>query len=330
MTTTRIAALLWVACCLATVAAEEPSLQPKEQPNIVLILLDDAGWTDVGCYGSRIETPNIDRLADQGMRFTDCHSAAPNCSPSRAGLLTGRTPSRVGIFSYLPPNHVMHLRSEEVTIAELLKAAGYHTGHFGKWHLSRLMTHQPQPAEQGFDYSLGTDNNASPSHHNPENFVRNGKRVGPMSGYSCQLVVDEAIGWLQQIGIPQASDAKPFFACVWFHEPHTPIASPPELVKKYRKRYPELNAKQATYHANIENADRAIGRLLSQLEEWNLSEETLVFVTSDNGPLNRFSAVGTARQEVPSLGRRASGSRHLPMARQDRGGLDVRCPDQRR
>ncbi len=266
-----------------------------DKPNVLLILLDDAGWTDVGCFGSRIQTPNIDRLASEGMRFPDCHSAAPNCSPSRAGLLTGRTPSRVGIYSYLPANHVMHLRSEEITLAELLKGAGYHTGHFGKWHLSELLSDQPQPGDQGFDYSLGTDNNASPSHHNPNNFVRNGEKVGPMEGYSCQIVVDEATRWLDDL--QEGGSKAPFFACVWFHEPHTPIASPPELVEKYQKLYPELNKKAATYFANIENADIAVGRLLAKLDELGLAEDTLVYFTSDNGGLNDFSTEGLRGQK---------------------------------
>lgn len=261
-----------------------------QKPNVVLILLDDSGWTDFGCYGSRIQTPNIDQFVSQGMRFTDCHSAAPNCSPSRAGLLTGRTPSGVGVYSYLPANHVMHLRSEEVTLAELLKSAGYRTGHFGKWHLSRLRSDQPQPSDQGFDHSLGTDNNAIPSHRNPTNFVRNGQPVGEIEGYSCQIVVDETSDWLTSIEAEKKQT--PFFACVWFHEPHTPIASPPSLVAKYQKLYPDLNKKQATYFANIENVDRAVGRLTAELDERGLADDTVVFLTSDNGPLNDFSSVG--------------------------------------
>ena len=267
----------------------------NDRPNILVLLLDDAGWTDVGCFGSQIETPNIDRLADQGMRFTDCHSAAPNCSPSRAGLLTGRTPSRVGIYSYLPPQHVMHLRSEEITLAELLKDAGYRTGHFGKWHLSRLESDQPSPADQGFEYSLGTDNNASPSHLNPNNFVRNGKAVGEMKGYSCQIVAEESLAWIRRIRMDTSDD--PFFACVWFHEPHTPIASPPELIKKYQSRFPNLSEKEATYHANVENADAAIGKVLAGLQELGIDDDTLIFFTSDNGPLNRFSRVGLRGQK---------------------------------
>lgn len=267
----------------------------SQRPNFLLVLLDDAGWTDVECYGSRIQTPNINRLASQGLRFSDCHSAAPNCSPSRTGLLTGRTPSRAGVYSYLPPSHVMHLRDEEITVAELLKPAGYRTGHFGKWHLSRLESDQPSPAKQGFDYSLGTDNNASPSHHNPTNFVRNGQPVGKMEGYSCHIVVDETIQWLDSIQASKTSD--PFFACVWFHEPHSPIASPPDLVSKYQALYPELSKKQATYHANIENADLAVGRLMQKIDELGVAENTVVFFTSDNGPLNRFSRVGLRGQK---------------------------------
>jgi len=258
-------------------------------PNVVLVMLDDSGWTDFGCYGSAIETPNIDRVAAEGMRFSDCHSAAPNCSPARAGLLTGRTPSRVGMYSYRPPNHVMHLRAEEVTIAELLKAKGYHTGHFGKWHLSTLLDKsQASPADQGFDYSLGTDNNASPNHRNPTNYVRNGKPAGKIEGYSCQIVVDETIAWLDRINAAK----NPFFACVWYHEPHTPIASPPELVAKYQKMYPKLSKRDATYYANIENVDRATGRLMAHLKKLGVDDDTLVMITSDNGGLADFSNKG--------------------------------------
>jgi len=260
------------------------------RPNFLMILLDDSGWTDLGCYGSDIDTPNIDRFARQGMRFTDCHSAAPNCSPSRTGLLTGRTPSRVGMYSYIPANHPMHLPASEITVARLLRDAGYRTGHFGKWHVSKLLSDQPQPADHGFEYSLGTDNNASPSHHNPDNFVRNGRKVGRLEGYSCQLVVDETIHWLDTIDAGESE--APFFACVWFHEPHTPIASPPELVKKYRQRNPELNNRTATYYANIENVDLAVGRLLRRIDELKLAEDTMIFLTSDNGPLNDWSKQG--------------------------------------
>lgn len=284
----------WKICIYAAIGFSIV-VDAKERPNFLNILLDDSGWTDLGCYGSRISTPHINRLAEEGMRFTDCHSAAPNCSPSRAGLLTGRIPPRAGIYSYLPENHVMHLRDEEITVAELLKDQGYHTGHFGKWHLSKLKSDQPGPLAQGFDYSLGTDNNAKPNHHNPNNFIRNGEPAGVIEGYSCHIVVEEAASWLKQRKSDHSDD--PFFACVWFHEPHTPIASPPDLVKKYQTKYPALTKKQATYFANIENVDRAVGKLLGSLQALGLTEDTVIFLTSDNGPLNRFSRQGLRGQK---------------------------------
>ena len=203
-----------------------------ERPDIVIVMLDDSGYTDFGSYGSDIETSNLDAFASEGIRFTDCHAAAPNCSPSRAGMLTGCIPPRVGMYSYIPPSHPMHLLDEEVTVAEVLRKEGYATGHFGKWHLSNLENpKQPGPNDQGFDYSLGTSNNAQPSHENPVNFVRNGKAIGKVEGYSCQIVVDETLQWLDTVPEEQR-----LFACVWFHEPHARIASPADLIAKYEAK----------------------------------------------------------------------------------------------
>jgi len=306
---TRFARLAVIAALALGPVAIADEAKP---PNLLLVLLDDSGWTDFGCYGSAIDTPEIDRIAAGGMRFTDCHSAAPNCTPSRASLLTGRIPARAGIYSYRPGGHVMHLRDEEVTVAERLQSAGYRTGHFGKWHLSGLESEQPGPLDQGFDHSLGTSNNAKPSHLDPVNFVRNGEALGKVEGYSCQIVVDEAIEWLQRSA--RDEPAAPFFACVWFHEPHTPIASPPELVAKYRQRFPEMSAKAAAYHANIENVDRAVGRLRAHLERTGEWDDTLVFITSDNGPLSGFSCKGLRgrKSNVWEGGHRVPGIFHWP------------------
>ena len=147
------------------------------RPNIVVLLCDDLGYGDLGCYGHpHIETPNLDRLAGEGLTLTDCYAAAPVCSPSRAGILTGRTPYRCGVYDWIPANNPMHLEQEEVTVAALLRDGGYATCHVGKWHCNGKFNspEQPQPDDHGFEYWCSTQNNAQPTHHNPINFVRNG------------------------------------------------------------------------------------------------------------------------------------------------------------
>lgn len=268
-----------VAICVVMIVAVGRADAKTGRPNILVLLADDLGYSDLSCYASRsTKTPNLDRLAESGMRFTDFYAPAPNCSPSRAGLLTGRTPSRTGMYSYIPPNGPHYLPKSEITIAELLRDAGYDTAHMGKWHLcyDMLSDDLPQPADHGFDYSLGTENNASPSHKDPTNFVRNGKAAGKIEGYSCQIVADEVIGYL---GAKHESD-KPFFVCAWFHETHTPIASPPELIKQHGDA---KSKKDASYYANVENLDIAVGRILETLDKRGLTENTFVIFSSDNG-----------------------------------------------
>jgi len=270
----------------------------NERPNIVIMMADDLGYGDIGCYGSKIRTPNIDQLAKDGLRLTDYYSAAPNCSPSRAGLLTGRTPSRVGIYDYIDPGSPMHLPASEVTIAEMLKPLGYATCHVGKWHLSSWVRdpdaplESPTPGDQGFDYWFAADNNAVPSHHNPLNFIRNGVNVGKLDGYSCQLVADEGIRWLRE----RENKEKPFFLNVWFNEPHKKIASPPEIVETYDG----LSTDDALYYANVTNMDAAAGRILATLDELGLRENTIVLFTSDNGPWRKGSS-GPLRAKKSSL-----------------------------
>jgi arylsulfatase A len=271
-------AFLLFGLCISTVVFAQKDID-QEKPNIVILLADDMGYGDLGCYGGDAKTPHLDALAGSGIKFTNCYAGAPNCSPSRVSLLTGRMPVRAGMYSYRPPEHVMHLKDEEVTIAELLKGAGYQTAHFGKWHLGCLPQdkafNQPQPNEQGFDYSLGTENNSMPSHLNPVNFVRNGKEIGKQEGYSCQLIANEVEDWLAN----KYNDKQPFFLYVPFHEPHAKVAAPPEMVANY----PDFDEKSAEYLACIENMDSAAGRILAMLEAKGLDKNTMVFFGSDNG-----------------------------------------------
>ena len=260
-----------------------------KQPNIVFFLADDLGWKDIGCYSGPAKTPTLDSLAAKGVRFTDFHSSAAVCSPSRATLLTGRQHLRAGVYSWIHDNEQnSHLLEREVTLAEVLKSHGYETIHLGKWHLG-MPTHnrrKPSPSDHGFDYWFATANNAQPSHKNPVNFIRNGKPAGRIEGYACQIVVDEAIFWLDEKRNPD----KPFFLNIWFHEPHAPIAAPERIVSCYG----ELNDPAAVYSGTIDNMDRAIARLLKKLEQVDSPENTLIVYSSDNGSY-RADRVGNLR-----------------------------------
>ncbi|WP_411845402.1 sulfatase-like hydrolase/transferase [Roseibacillus persicicus] len=262
--------------------AEEPVLEGK-RPNIVVILCDDLGYGDLECYGHpHIKTPHLNALAESGIRFTDFYSAAPVCSPSRVGLMTGRNPNRAGVYDFIPGNKDIYLRASEVTFPQLLKKAGYATCLSGKWHCNGKFNNdaQPQPDAAGFDHWFATQNNASPSHANPRNYVRNGEEVGALEGYSCQIATDEALGWIEK---QQKADAEqPFFLYLAFHEPHEPIASPESLVKDYRED--ARQEEEALYFANVANVDAAVGRLQARLAEMGLTDDTLVIFSSDNGP----------------------------------------------
>ena len=260
------------------------------KPNVVVLLSDDLGWQDIGCYDGPVKTPTLDRLASGGMRFTDFYSGAAVCSPSRAVLLTGRTNVRASIYSWINDNDQRsHLPKSEVTLAEVLRRGGYATAHFGKWHLglpSSQFPDKPTPADHGFDYWFATGNNAQPSHHNPRNFIRNGKPVGTLEGYACDLVVDDAVSWLGN----RPDDDRPFFLNVWLHEPHAPLAAPEHLVGQYG----EQTDPAAVYSATIANTDQAIDRLIEKLHEIDKPENTLIIYSSDNGSY-RADRVGELR-----------------------------------
>ncbi len=266
-----------------------------ERPNFLVILTDDLGYGDLACYGNPvIETPNLDRLAAEGLRLTDCYAAAAVCSPARAGMMTGRTPWRVGVQHAIPISSPMHLRKQEITVATLLRGAGYSTCHVGKWHLNGKFNvpDQPQPGDHGFDHWFSTQNNALPNHQNPDNFVRNGQPVGRLEGYSAQLVAGEAIGWLSKHCAKEKAGRKPFFLYVCIHEPHEPIATDP----KFAAMYPSPGEpSRAAHHGNVTQMDEAVGRLMRCLDELKLRDDTLVFFTSDNGPaITRIHPHGSA------------------------------------
>lgn len=266
---------------LALLAGPALAADGDRPPNIVVFLADDLGWGDLGCYGNPVMiTPNLDRFATQGVRFTQCYAACGVCSPSRSAILTGRTPYRNGVFRWIPEDHPVHLRTSEITSAELLKEAGYQTCHVGKWHLNGEFNSptQPQPGDHGFDHWMATQNNALPSHENPVNFVRDGEPVGPLEGYSAPLVVEEAIDWLRT----HRDDDAPFYLQVWTHEPHLPIEAAPEFIDLYRDVTDEPGVLQ--HHGDVSQLDHAFGTLMDELDAEGLADSTLVIFTSDNGP----------------------------------------------
>jgi arylsulfatase A len=260
------------ALLLPALAVADPA-----KPNVVVLLADDLGYGDLGCFGHpKIKTPHLDRLAAEGIKLTSCYAGQSVCSPSRAALMTGRNPNRYGVKDWIPQGSGIILPRTEVTVAARLKAAGYATCLAGKWHLnSNFNGEEPTPGDHGFDHWFATQNNAGPSHQDPVNFVRNGKRVGPLKGNSSTLVVDEALGFIKQ------NRDKPFCVFVTFHAPHEPVAVPTEWSDAYKD---ESDPTRRVYYGSVSLIDHEVGRLVKYLDDEKLSANTLVLFTSDNGP----------------------------------------------
>lgn len=286
----RYARLGWL-CVLVLCGAAAVTAKPAAAslPNIVILLADDLGYGDLGCYGHpRIKTPALDKLAREGLRLTSYYSGAPVCSPSRAALLTGVIPQRLGIGDWIREGSKVFLPQNALTIAQLLRRANYATAMVGKWHLSgKLDGSQPTPGDHGFQHWFATANNALPTHENPTNFWRNGQPASPagqpLNGYSSTLIVEEAINWLIQRRPDQ-----PFLLYAAFHAPHERIATADRFVKAYADI---KNPDEAQYFGNVTQLDFEIGRLLKTLDQLQMAQNTIVFFSSDNGPetLNRYA-----------------------------------------
>ncbi len=277
-----------------------PDVQGQTRPNILLIYVDDLGYGDLGSYGHPvIQTPNIDRLARNGMMLTNYYAPSALCSPSRAGLLTGRIPYRTGIKSWIPEGTEIYLHDEEITLAEVLKSAGYSTAIIGKWHLNSDLgsKSEPQPTDQGFDYAYGHNAFQVPTNRNPTNIYRNGELLEAQQGYTADLYADEAIAWLQQ-----QESAIPFFLYLSMAEPHTTFENPAAFNQMYADytngeivpipsgldRVPTetlVPRGPGEYYANITYMDAQLGRVLNELEENGAKENTIIVFTSDNGPV---------------------------------------------
>lgn len=252
-----------------------------QRPNILLIVSDDLGYADVGVYGSRdIPTPNIDRIAREGIRFTNAYVSGPYCSPTRAGLMTGRYPQRFG-FEFNPfgsPDTGLPLT--EITMADRLKAAGYRTALFGKWHLGS--SNRLHPMRRGFEefYGfLGGDHSymdvahINPSTKMPDPLLDGMQPVSSVT-YLTDALGDRAAGYIKQ----HASE--PFFLYLAFNAPHTPMEAP----EKYLARFPNIaDPQRRTYAAMVSAMDDAIGKTLAAVRDQNLEQKTLVIFLNDNG-----------------------------------------------
>ncbi|EAQ97102.1 sulfatase family protein [Congregibacter litoralis] len=301
-----LAVLLLVAALSGASASAQAA---SDRHNVLVIYVDDLGFGDTGVYGHRVvKTPHIDGLAAEGIRFTQFYAPSALCSPSRAGLLTGRTPYRTGVESWIPDDSRVHLGRRETTLADLAKARGYRTAVIGKWHLNGglHMRDVPQPRDFGFDYQYGLAawvKNASVADSTelprrgpmfPDNMYRNNEPVGVTDKYSAELVSDEAIGWLQ-------ASSDPFFLLLTYSEVHTPIASPPAYLDAYRE-YLSDEAKhnpflyyfdwrnrpwrgRGEYYANISFLDAQLGRVIGHLRDQKILDNTLIVFSSDNGPV---------------------------------------------
>lgn len=257
-------------------------------PNFIFILVDDWGWTDAGCYGSRFyQTPNIDRLAREGMRFTQAYSACTVCSPTRAAILTGKYPARLHITDWIaghqrpyaqlkPPEWTKYLPHEEITLAEALKPLGYATASIGKWHLGGTNYY---PEKHGFDLNLGgTDRGQPPSYFAPYKIAT--LPEGPPGEFLTDREAVEACRFIEH------NRSRPFFLYLPHHAVHTPIQSKKEVQEKYRARVqPGALQTNAAYAALVESVDDSVGRILAKLAELKLEERTVIFLTSDNGGL---------------------------------------------
>lgn len=269
-----------------------------QKPNVVLIVIDDLGQRDLGCYGSGFyETPNVDRLAASGMRFTQYYAANPVCSPTRASLQTGRNPARLNLTNFLKglrqdkkssvltAEYVDQLPLEEVTLGEMFKSAGYQTAFVGKWHLGK----EPFfPEPQGYDVNIGGNHSGHPKSY----FWPQWEKTPPVEGefegqYLTDLLSERACEWLQTA----AKADQPFFLSLCHYTVHTPIQPRADLLKKYEEKLSRIRLKEGSqsnphYAAMVESMDTSVGRVLDTLEKLKVADNTVVIFTGDNGGLS--------------------------------------------
>lgn len=274
-----------------------------QRPNIVFILADDLGWTDLGCQGSTYyETPNIDRLAADGLRFTSGYTCGPNCQPTRAAIMSGQYGPRTGVYTVgsidrfawktrplRPADNVQKLPLSKMTLADSLKQAGYATGLFGKWHLGDDPEHHP--ARRGFDEAI-----VSMGRH--FEFNTNPKVDYPAGTYLADFLTERSLDFIRR------HKDRPFFLYLPHFGVHSPHEAKPALVEKFEQKFAQKPAvgghKNPTYAAMIASVDESVGRVTALLDELKLSENTLVIFASDNGGVGGYAREGIRTQKEPT------------------------------
>lgn len=275
--------ILLVALAVVGMLRAAPAAEP-DRPNVLLILVDDLGYGDLSCYGAQdLNTPNIDRLAGGGMRFTNFYANCPVCSPTRASLLSGCFADAVGVpgvirthsansWGYLDPNAVL--------LPAALKKAGYRTAMVGKWHLG--LAEPNLPNLRGFDFFHGFLGDMMDDYYNHRrhgvNYMRLNHEVIDPEGHATDLFTDWACRW-----IIEHRGEQPFFLYLAYNAPHSPIQPPQEYLKRYLERFPQADQRRARLAALVEHLDAGVGKVLGALKQAGLAENTLVIFTSDNG-----------------------------------------------
>jgi arylsulfatase A-like enzyme len=268
----RLSSLLGLFLSLALVHA-------AEKPNIVLVMADDQGWGDMAYNGHGvIKTPNFDEAAATGLRFDRFYAAAPVCSPTRASVMTGRHPNRMGVFKWGYP-----MRPQETTIAEALKTVGYTAGHFGKWHLGSVRRQSPaNPGKNGFDRWL-----SAPNFYDNDPVLSSEGTAVQVAGESSIVAVDAALAWIGEVSRTES----PFLAVVWFGSPH----SPHRAVEQDRKLYDDQPKASQHFLGEITGMDRAFGKLRDGLGDLGIRDNTILWYCSDNGALPKVGSTGGHR-----------------------------------
>lgn len=318
---TALGVTLLAAVAAQVVNAQSTDTRSSERPNLVLIMADDLGWGDVGFNGNEvIKTPHLEAMARDGLRLTRFYAAAPVCSPTRGSCLTGRHPYRYGVFFA----NTGHMREQELTLAELLRAHGYVTGHFGKWHLGTLTkelvesnrggprgaAHYSPPWDNGFDTCFSTEAkvptwdpmlrpkaakgntwwepaiDAGDARPYGTHYWTNGHRVKEnLRGDDSRVIMDRAIPFIRGA----AEEDEPFLAVIWFHTPHLPVVAGPQYTRMYEKH----DHHRRHYYGCITAMDEQIGRLREELTRLGIDKNTLIAFCSDNGPEGGGSAPGS-------------------------------------